>query len=82
MKRLGSDLLLGGSLAEGIPIPNALAAFLAKMGGAYLSALGHEMLDAARMPGKGSCFLSFHTVKIFSFDTGFPNEARAAGCSR
>jgi RHS repeat-associated protein len=83
MKRLGSDLLLGGSLAEGVPIPNALAAFLGKVGGAYLSALGHEMLGAAGMPGKGRCFLSFHTVKLpLIGDTGVPNGAHAAGCSR
>lgn len=72
-----------GSLAEGIPIPNALAAFLAKVGGAYVSALGQEMLGAAGMPGRGGCFLSFHTFKLpLVGDTGVPDGAHSAGCSR
>jgi hypothetical protein len=84
MKRWGSRALAGGAIGEGAPIPNPLLNLLAKASGAYLRALGQAMLNAVEMPGKGSCFLSFHTFKLpFGLgDTGVPDGAYAAGCHR
>jgi RHS repeat-associated protein len=81
MRRLGGIALVGGDIAENAPIPNAVAAFIAKVGGAYLEALGQEMLSAVRMSGKGSCYLSFHTFKVpLIGDTGIPDGAHTAQC--